>query len=361
MRASRCSAAICASSWCSARRVTAEKAFFASLGAVAETASMRSMARLPDGSDQALVELKAVDAAYPLYGALATTPALPIAELFAERGGVFGAAAPDMLFERLGLQTGDQIKVGGATFQLRALLDKEPDAASDGFGFAPRLMVSLDALAGDRADPARQPVQRRLQGAARRQRRRGRIDRHPRPRRRRIPGSRLEHQDPNQCRAGAVRQHRALFAVPDAGRADGAGGRRRRRRQCGARLSRRQARRHRHLQEPRRLGRPRVPDLSRADHADRCTWHRHRAGGRRGHAVRGRRAAVVRHPGAGARAALYPAALAMAALFGIPGDARLRADSARPGARRAGDGAVSRDGLREPRPAPPRLHRGSGR
>jgi len=56
----------------------AEKAFLESLGAVAETASMRSMARLPDGSDQALVELKAVEAAYPLYGTLAMTPALPI-------------------------------------------------------------------------------------------------------------------------------------------------------------------------------------------------------------------------------------------------------------------------------------------
>ena len=81
------------------------------------------MARLPDGSDQALVELKAVDGAYPLYGALVTAPALPAAELFAEQGGVFGAAAPDILFERLGLKVGDRIKLGSATFELRALLD----------------------------------------------------------------------------------------------------------------------------------------------------------------------------------------------------------------------------------------------
>ena len=66
--------------------------------------------------------------------------------MFAEHGGVFGAAAPDILFERLGLKIGDRIKVGSATFELRALLDKEPDSASDGFGFAPRLLVSLDAL-----------------------------------------------------------------------------------------------------------------------------------------------------------------------------------------------------------------------
>jgi putative ABC transport system permease protein len=124
----------------------AERTFLGNLGAVTEAASMRSMARLPDGSDQALVELKAVDGAYPLYGALVTAPALPIAELFAEQNGVFGAAAPDILFERLGVKIGDRIKVGNATFELRTLLDTEPDAASDGFGFAPRLLVSLDAL-----------------------------------------------------------------------------------------------------------------------------------------------------------------------------------------------------------------------
>ena len=123
-----------------------EHAFLATLGAVTETASMRSMARLPDGSDQALVELKAVDGAYPLYGALVTVPTMSNSELFAEHGGVFGAAGPDILFERLGLKNGDRIKVGSATFELRALLDKEPDSASDGFGFAPRLLVSLEAL-----------------------------------------------------------------------------------------------------------------------------------------------------------------------------------------------------------------------
>ncbi len=124
----------------------AERKFLSSLGAIAETASMRSMARLPDGSDQALVELKAVDGAYPLYGTLVTAPELPASELFAGQGLVFGAAAPDILFERLGLKVGDRIKVGSAIFELRALLDKEPDAASDGFGFAPRLLISLDAL-----------------------------------------------------------------------------------------------------------------------------------------------------------------------------------------------------------------------
>jgi putative ABC transport system permease protein len=124
-----------------------EFAFLESLGTVSQTANMRSMARLEDGSDQALVEVKAVDAAYPLYDALATEPALPHDELFNERAGLFGAIAPDLLFERLHLKLGDRVKLGSATFELRAKLITEPDALSDGFGFAPRLMISAGGLA----------------------------------------------------------------------------------------------------------------------------------------------------------------------------------------------------------------------
>jgi putative ABC transport system permease protein len=123
-----------------------ERVFLSGLGQVSESAGMRSMARLPDGSDQALVELKAVDGAYPLYGALETDPALPKVALFASRDGVFGAAAQDLLLERLGLKLGDRLKLGDAEYELRARIVSEPDSLSDGFGFAPRLMVSLDGL-----------------------------------------------------------------------------------------------------------------------------------------------------------------------------------------------------------------------
>ena len=123
-----------------------EFAFLKAQGDLAVSANMRSMARLEDGSDQALVEAKAVDASYPLFGALETRPALSHGDLFGERDGVWGAAAPDLLFDRLGLKEGGRIRLGGATFELRARIVNEPDAVSDGFGFAPRLMVSMDGL-----------------------------------------------------------------------------------------------------------------------------------------------------------------------------------------------------------------------
>lgn len=123
-----------------------ERAFLDGLGTVAESASMRSMVRLEDGSDQTLVELKAVDGAYPLYGTLETEPPLGHDALFDAKAGIQGAAAPDLLFERLGLKLGDRVKVGSTTFELRARILTEPDAVSDGFGFAPRLLVSMQGL-----------------------------------------------------------------------------------------------------------------------------------------------------------------------------------------------------------------------
>lgn len=123
-----------------------ERAFLDELGTVAQSANMRSMARLADGSDQTLVEVKAVDSLYPLYGLFAAEPALPLDEILVETDGIHGAAAADILFDRLGLSIGDRVSLGNAEFELRAQVVSEPDAISDGFGLAPRLLVSLDGL-----------------------------------------------------------------------------------------------------------------------------------------------------------------------------------------------------------------------
>lgn len=124
----------------------AESAFITGLGRISAGANLRTMARKPDGSDQSLVELRAVDAAYPLYGDLVTEPALPHAVLFGKNAERFGAAAAPILIDRLGLKVGDQLRVGDAAFEIRATIASEPDALSEGFGFAPRLMISREGL-----------------------------------------------------------------------------------------------------------------------------------------------------------------------------------------------------------------------
>lgn len=123
-----------------------EMRFLQGLGTVSVSTVLRSMARLPDGSDQSLVEVKAVDDAYPLYGKLASEPDLPASDLLTLSDGVYGAVAAPLLLERLGVSVGQEILVGNARLKITGAIVNEPDAISDGFGFAPRLLTSRDAL-----------------------------------------------------------------------------------------------------------------------------------------------------------------------------------------------------------------------
>jgi putative ABC transport system permease protein len=124
-----------------------ERAFLDSLGKVAVASNLRSMVRSEDKSAQAPTELKAVDGAYPLYGQFVSDPSLPLPELLAEKNGIFGALAVPALLDRLGLKPGDKILLGDLTLVIRGRIVSEPDALSDGFTFAPRLMISREALA----------------------------------------------------------------------------------------------------------------------------------------------------------------------------------------------------------------------
>ncbi|OWK23570.1 hypothetical protein AJ87_34410 [Rhizobium yanglingense] len=104
------------------------------------------MARKPDGSDQALVEVKSVDDTYPLYGKFTAEPDYPLSALLSDQNGTYGAVAAPLLLERLGLAVGDEILLGNATLSITGQVKTEPDALSEGFGFAPRLVVSRQAL-----------------------------------------------------------------------------------------------------------------------------------------------------------------------------------------------------------------------
>ena len=125
---------------------TAERAFLAQSGRLSEIATMRAMARTQGGNRRSLIELKAVDAAYPLYGVVALAPEQSLGAAIDRRGDYFGAAVDPAILERLGLVLGDTVKIGEATLQLRATIEREPDAAAGGLEFGPRVIVSAEAL-----------------------------------------------------------------------------------------------------------------------------------------------------------------------------------------------------------------------
>jgi len=122
-----------------------ERAFLDAHGAISAAASLRAMARTGDGRST-LVEIKAVDDDYPLFGAVTTDPAIPLPALFAQSNGAFGAAIDPALLARLDLKIGDRITLGNATVELRAVLTAEPDKLAGGIGLGPRVLMSEAAL-----------------------------------------------------------------------------------------------------------------------------------------------------------------------------------------------------------------------
>jgi len=124
----------------------AEREFLAASGSLSEVAKLRAMARSEDGARHSLIELQAVDAGYPLYGAVALVPARPLAAALAPSGGVFGAAVEAAVAKRLGVSPGDEFRVGDAVLRLTAILASQPDSALDGLAFGPRVLIARAGL-----------------------------------------------------------------------------------------------------------------------------------------------------------------------------------------------------------------------
>jgi putative ABC transport system permease protein len=122
-----------------------EVAFLRTRGEVSIAAALRVMARSGDGR-LALVELKAVDGNYPMLGELTLDPKMPMADLLAERDGAFGAAVDSTLLARLDLKLGDRVTIGNATYQIRSVVEAEPDKLAGNVGLGPRFLVSETSL-----------------------------------------------------------------------------------------------------------------------------------------------------------------------------------------------------------------------
>jgi putative ABC transport system permease protein len=127
----------------------AELAYLQAQGELSRVATMRATVRTQSG-EAALVELKAVDAAHPLYGAVVLDPQLPLAQVLprgSDRpGDIYGGAADPALLARLGIAVGEQLALGAIQIAVRASIDSEPDKLSGGIGFGPRLIISDEAL-----------------------------------------------------------------------------------------------------------------------------------------------------------------------------------------------------------------------
>jgi putative ABC transport system permease protein len=107
---------------------------------------MRSLLVAPSG-ERTLIELKAVDAAWPLVGSAEAMPLQPIPAALAKQGDRYGLLADPLVLDRLGLKPGDTARLGTATFRVAGALTFEPDRVATPSIFGPRVLISQAALA----------------------------------------------------------------------------------------------------------------------------------------------------------------------------------------------------------------------
>lgn len=132
----------------------AQRAFLAASGTHSEIAELRPLARRADGTRPTLVELKGVDAAYPLYGTVALEPAGSLSAALGQADGTWGAAVDDDLLRALGIGIGERIRLGEIEATVRARILAEPDRALRAFALGPRVMIARAALAESGLAPA---------------------------------------------------------------------------------------------------------------------------------------------------------------------------------------------------------------
>ncbi|MBO0710901.1 MAG: ABC transporter permease [Acetobacteraceae bacterium] len=104
---------------------------------LSDIVQMRSMLIAPSGERQ-LIELKAVDRAWPLVGA-ADPPVVAL--------GREGLAADPVVLDRLGLRQGDPVRLGTATFRLAGPISEEPDRVGGASLIGARAIIPLASLA----------------------------------------------------------------------------------------------------------------------------------------------------------------------------------------------------------------------
>jgi putative ABC transport system permease protein len=121
-----------------------ERAFASSLGETSSIASLRAMATASNATT--LVEVKAVDAAYPMFGSVKLDGAAALPAAIAPHGAGFGGVVDPILLGRLNLKPGDTFKLGTVSITIAATITSESDRLSQGFLLGPRLIISREAL-----------------------------------------------------------------------------------------------------------------------------------------------------------------------------------------------------------------------
>ncbi len=131
------------------REATPEQmAFMREQGRLVRWIDSRAMAR-PTKEDgrPGLVQLKAVEPAYPLYGAVELQGGGTLGDALAKRNGIWGAVVEESALRRMNMAPGDMLRVGEVVVEVRGIIAREPDRGLNAFAsLGPRLMIPFDAV-----------------------------------------------------------------------------------------------------------------------------------------------------------------------------------------------------------------------
>lgn len=111
-----------------------ERRALASNGLISEGTRLQAMAR--QGDIAVPVELKAIDAAYPLYGELTLEDGREVGNPRLKEAWLSRDAA-----DRLGVEKGARIAIGTETLTVGGIIANEPDRLGEGFQFGPTVIV----------------------------------------------------------------------------------------------------------------------------------------------------------------------------------------------------------------------------
>lgn len=123
-------------------------AFMRQQGELVRWIDSRAMAR-PVKTDgrPTLVQLKAVEPAYPLYGAIDLQGGGTLADALGKREGIWGAVVEESALRRMNAAPGDMLRVGDVAVEIRGVIAREPDRGLNAFAsLGPRLMIPFDAV-----------------------------------------------------------------------------------------------------------------------------------------------------------------------------------------------------------------------
>ncbi|MDH4236633.1 MAG: ABC transporter permease [Nitrospira sp.] len=120
---------------------------------VSELIAMAARAQLSaPGQSTQIIELKAVESQYPLYGSLRLEPNDGLANLLRRQTQTcperlcFGVVVQESLLIRMGLVVGDRLKIGQGQFVITGVVRTEPDRMANAFSLGPRVFMSQEGL-----------------------------------------------------------------------------------------------------------------------------------------------------------------------------------------------------------------------